>query len=205
MLEYSRPILLAFCGKSATGKTSTAKWLHNQLMRMSIPSKIIVSDTTRPPREKEKDGIDYNFISEQSFIKRINKHAYIEWTQFRKWYYGTHKTEIVDGNILIGVFNPQGIKTLREKYNKKFVIIPIYLVDNCFVRLDRSIEREGKWKFEFFRRIFADWFAFLGIKKIIESFHYYIILEDEADALRRSRSILFILQQFNIIRLGNIE
>ena len=56
----------------------------------------------------------------------------------------------------MGIFNPQGIKTLREQYNRVFTIIPIYLEDGFSIRLNRSREREGRWRFEFFRRTFAD-------------------------------------------------
>lgn len=199
MPAHSKPVLLAFCGKSATGKDTTVKWLHNQFNGMNIPNRVIVSDTTRPPRVSEKNGIDYYFISEEDFIRNLNRNKYIEWTCFRGWYYGTHKAEIDNEMILIGVFNPQGIKSLRERYNRIFTIVPIYLEDNCSIRLNRSREREGRWRFEFFRRIFADWIDFRGIKKVIKSFRYHIILKNEVGVVRRARAILFDLQQFNII------
>ena len=101
--------------------------------------------------------------------------------------------------ILIGIFNPEGIKSLRERYNRKFNIIPIYLKNNFFIRLERSWEREGKWRAEFLRRSFVDWFDFLGFKKVIQSFSYHIILDDEIGIIRKTREILFCLQDFNII------
>ena len=199
MAEHSKPILLAFCGKSATGKDSTAKWLQKQFETMNIPSRIIISDTTRPPRASERDGIDYYFIPEQDFVRNINRNKYLEWTSFRGWYYGTHKGEIDNDAILIGIFNPQGIKTLRERYNRNFIIVPIYLEDGCLIRLNRSWERESRWRLEFFRRIFADWVSFWGIKKWIKSFRYHIILNNEVGVVRRARAIIFSLQQFYLI------
>lgn len=199
MVDRSKPTLLAFCGKSATGKDTIAKWLHHQLSGMNIPNRIIISDTTRPPRANERDGIDYYFIPEKDFIRGINKNVYLEWSFFRGWYYGTNKAEIDNNMILIGVFNPEGIKSLRERYNRKFNIIPIYLKNNFLVRLERSWEREGKWRAEFLRRSFVDLFDFLGFKKIIQSFPYHIILDDEIGIIRKTREILFCLQDFNII------
>lgn len=199
MLDNSKPTLLAFCGKSATGKDTTVKWLHKQLSGMNIANRIIISDTTRPPRAYERDRIDYYFIPEKDFIRGINKNIYLEWSHFRGWYYGTNKAELDSDAILIGIFNPEGIKSLREHYNNTFNIIPIYLEDNCFIRLNRSKDREGRWRLEFFRRIFVDWIAFLGFKKIIQSFKYYIILSDEIGVVKRTRDILFCLQDFNII------
>ena len=199
MLDNSKPTLLAFCGKSATGKDTTAKWLHKQLSGMNVSNRIIISDTTRPPRVNERDGIDYYFIPEKDFIRGINRNVYLEWSYFRGWYYGTNKAEIDGGTILIGIFNPEGIKSLREHYNKDFNVIPIYLEDNYFIRLNRSKDREGRWRLEFFRRGFVDWVSFLGFKKIVQSFRNYIILNDEVGVVKRTRDILFYLQDFNII------
>lgn len=198
-MSNSKPTLLAFCGKSATGKDTTAKWLHKQLNGMNIPNRIIISDTTRPPRVHERDGIDYYFIPEKDFIRGINRNAYLEWSYFRGWYYGTNKAELDSDTILIGIFNPEGIKSLREYHNNAFNVVPIYLEDNCFIRLNRSRDRERRWRLEFFRRVFVDWIAFLGFKKTVQSFRYYIILNDEVGVVKRTRDILFCLQDFNII------
>ena len=78
MPVHSKPVLLAFCGKSATGKDSTIKWLHNQFNGINIPNRIIVSDTTRPPRVGEKNGIDYYFVSEEEFVRNLNRNKYLE-------------------------------------------------------------------------------------------------------------------------------
>lgn len=45
---------------------------------MNIANRIIISDTTRPPRVYERDGIDYYFIPEKDFIRGINKNVYLE-------------------------------------------------------------------------------------------------------------------------------
>lgn len=78
-----RPVIIAICGKSATGKTSLAKRLINFLINNDYPVNFIISDTTRPLREGEKHGIDYNFIDPYDFQLRKKNQEYLETTQFR--------------------------------------------------------------------------------------------------------------------------
>ena len=51
----------------------------------------ICSDTTRPPREGERQGIDYNFISVEEF-KRLDRNGeLLESGNYEKNFYGTPK------------------------------------------------------------------------------------------------------------------
>ena len=54
-----------------------------------------VSATTRKPRENEKDGEDYYFISEKEFREKIHHKEFLEWEMvYEGKYYGTLKSEI---------------------------------------------------------------------------------------------------------------
>ncbi len=54
-----------------------------------------VSATTRQPRENEKDGEDYYFISEKDFKEKIHHKEFLEWEMvYEGKYYGTLKDEI---------------------------------------------------------------------------------------------------------------
>lgn len=193
-----KPVILIICGKSASGKNITARWLYNNLIGMNIKTHIAVSDTTRPKRVGEQDNIDYHFLSEQDFRTNIRKKEYLEYSCFRNWYYGVHKTEIQDDQINIVILNPQGLEAFK-KYRRKYNIIPIYLDDRLTDRLLRSHDREGCWRIEYFRRAFVDWISFSKIKKLLDSFEYSIVLTNENGAVRKVRQILFQLQDFKII------
>lgn len=153
----TRPIIIAICGKSATGKTSLAHQLEREFKKMGVTVHRIISDTTRPPREGEKDGVDYYFISELEFDRRCASYAYLEKTSFRGWHYGTnyHSLTLGKDSINIGIFNAKGVFSLI-KYCRKFIIVPVYLEDPLSVRLRRSYQREGKWRLEYLRRAFVD-------------------------------------------------
>lgn len=83
MVKIDRPIILAICGKSATGKTTLANYLDTYFSSLGVPVHKIVSVTTRPPREGEKNGLDYYFITVEQFTKIAEDRKFIEYTFFR--------------------------------------------------------------------------------------------------------------------------
>lgn len=183
----SKPIVLAICGKSASGKDSLAKWLYRDLTYRNVPVNKIISHTTRPPREGET-VTDYKFISTIDFLHNAANIKYLEYTQFRGWYYGTPSDSILENKINIGVFNVDGIKSLM-KHRDDYEIIPIYLEEKLSVRLLRSHDRENKWKIEFFRRALVDFKDFRDIKYYLKQFENSFYLKNETGVLRQSAII----------------
>lgn len=152
-IGMNKPIIIAICGKSSSGKDSLAKLLLQYFEEEDISAKILTSDTTRPKRICE--SLEYNFINENEFRDRVFKNEYLEFSSFNKWFYGTNKSEIEDNKINIGVFNPDGIISL-SLLQCKYYVIPVYISSNSFIRLIRSIIRERAFKKEFIRRMIAD-------------------------------------------------
>lgn len=144
-----KPVIIAICGAAASGKDT----LLNALAPALGATKII-SDTTRPPRVGEKNGINYNFITENEFDWRLVNGKYLEFSRFRGWLYGTSK-DVVCGKVNIGVFNMDGMLSLYQ-YKDMYEIIPIYLKTPVWTRIKRYISRDGKFTWECVRRLFAD-------------------------------------------------
>lgn len=144
-----KPVIIAICGAAASGKDT----LLNALAPALGATKII-SDTTRPPRVGEKNGINYNFITENEFDWRLVNGKYLEFSRFRGWLYGTSK-DVVCGKVNIGVFNMDGMLSLYQ-YKDMYEIIPIYLKTPVWTRIKRYINRDGKFTWECVRRLFAD-------------------------------------------------
>lgn len=157
-----QPIIIAITGPSCAGKDTLMRELYARFYQRDMTERFqhvyyIISSTTRPPRVNEKEGKDYHFISNISFLQKIINDEMLEWTKFRNWGYGTDKKSVCnkDGAINIGVFNLQGIDNLNQQDD--YIIIPIYLIVNWKERLRRSIQREKKLTFEMIRRLFADY------------------------------------------------
>lgn len=177
----SKPIIVAICGKSASGKDTLAKLLYDDLKRRNININLIVSDTTRNPRESETDKIDYNFLDTITFLQKAINREYLEYTKFRGWYYGTAKSSIKKDAVNIGIFNVQGLRELLD-FKEDYNIAVIYLEASFKTRLRRSYEREYKWKIEFFRRAWVDHKDFKDIRKLLFKFDNILQL-DEFDTL----------------------
>ncbi|MCQ2409226.1 MAG: guanylate kinase [Clostridia bacterium] len=80
-----------------------------------------VSCTSRAPREGEKDGVNYFFISEKEFEEKIAAGQFVEYTKTFTNYYGTLKSEVegyVDKGIdVILEINVVGTKNVKAMYD----------------------------------------------------------------------------------------
>ena len=84
----SKKLIIVISSPSGAGKSSICKQLLNDDPQLSIS----ISDTTRPPRDNETNGTDYNFIEKNEFERRIKNNEYIEYANVFGNYYGSlHK------------------------------------------------------------------------------------------------------------------
>lgn len=70
---------------SGAGKTTLCSTLRRRLPELSYS----VSYTTRSPREGEREGRDYHFISVDEFEMGITQGRWAEWAKVHRNYYGT--------------------------------------------------------------------------------------------------------------------
>lgn len=110
--------LICILGESAAGKTSVAeKLMHDSKMKK------IITYTTRPPREGEKDGIDYHFVTQNLFAAMEKAGEFAETGEYNNWKYGTASCDCIDNGI--SVVTPSGFRKLKKNRNIK--IISFYL------------------------------------------------------------------------------
>ena len=165
--------IIALFGEAGSGKDYIQKALMKTVYGKFYFHKI-VSCTTRPPREGEKNGIDYHFKSSKSDFFSV---PLIEYSCFRDWWYGTSTDHLSIDKINIGVFNIKGIDSLLK--NEKIDCFPIYIKTYPKVRLLRQLQRETNPDCEeIARRFLTDQVDFLNIP-----FHYYII-ENNTDEIQ---------------------
>ena len=60
-----------------------------------------ISYTTRPPRGREQNGVDYHFIAKDEFEKGIASGRWAEWAEVHDHYYGT-SAKFLDGELCVG-------------------------------------------------------------------------------------------------------
>lgn len=86
-----KPKLIVIVAPSGAGKTTLARKLVSEFDQIQFS----VSATTRPPRSYERDGIDYFFLSDEQFQKKIDEGDFLEWEEvFNNYRYGTLRSVI---------------------------------------------------------------------------------------------------------------
>lgn len=84
------PIIVIFAAPSGSGKSTIARAVAKD------PRFVFsVSSTTRAPRGSEQDGIEYHFMTQETFRARITEDAFVEYEEvYPDKFYGTTKAEI---------------------------------------------------------------------------------------------------------------
>jgi len=85
-----RPLLIVISGPSGVGKDAALATMK----KAGLPYHYILTTTTRPMREGEKNGVDYRFISENEFEQIVKQNQLLEFAQVYGHYYGVPKREI---------------------------------------------------------------------------------------------------------------
>jgi len=87
----SRNKIIIITAPSGSGKTTITHYLLKTLSQLCFS----ISAATRQQRSYEKDGVDYYFISEEEFQKKIHQNEFAEWEMvYEGKYYGTLKAEL---------------------------------------------------------------------------------------------------------------
>ena len=110
----SNQLLIILSGPSGVGKDALLKRMEEQ----KYPFHCVVTVTSRPRRERERDGVDYHFISQQEFQQMIDDGELLEWANVYGNYYGVPRREISQalskGKDVIVKVDVQGAKTIKQ-------------------------------------------------------------------------------------------
>jgi len=105
----------------------------------------LVTATTRPPRDEEKDGKDYYFFSKEDFIQatldgRIPEYTY---TKNRDTYYGSFLPDLEKklGNGLVVLVNADIVGA--RYYKERFSAVTIFVVPENLTALERRIRERS--------------------------------------------------------------
>ncbi len=101
-------------GPSGVGKGTLIRSLLQQVPGLEVS----VSATTRPPRPGEVDGVDYHFLTEPEFDRRLAAGEFVEHARYSGHRYGTLRSEL-DSRLAAGVpvvleIEIQGARQVRE-------------------------------------------------------------------------------------------
>jgi guanylate kinase len=82
--------LFVVTGPSGVGKGTLIKELLKRVPGLELST----SATTRAPRPGEKDGVDYHFLTEEEFERRLGRNEFMEHAGYSGHRYGTLLSEV---------------------------------------------------------------------------------------------------------------
>jgi len=107
-------LLVVLSGPSGVGKDAVLTIMK----KTERPLHYVVTATSRPKRAREKDGVDYHFLSQQEFRRRISERQFLEWAEVYGNHYGVPKEDITSalssGLDVIVKVDVQGAATIKE-------------------------------------------------------------------------------------------
>lgn len=125
-------------GPTGSGKGSLVSHLRSVYPQIGVS----VSCTTRSPRPGEKDGVNYHFISEEEFVRRVDAGEFLEWAKFGKNYYGTLKSEVLprleNGEVIVLEIEIQGARQVVQA-TPKDKLLSIYIDAGSWEELEKRI------------------------------------------------------------------
>ena len=133
-------------GKSSSGKDT----IYRRLLKMHPDSlRSVVLYTTRPKREGEKEGITYNYLSEEGYEDLKQRGLIIEERSYNTihgiWRYFTVNDDQIDleknDYLITGVL--ESYVSTRNYFGKDRVM-PVYIEVEDGERLTRALNREKK-------------------------------------------------------------
>jgi guanylate kinase len=112
------------------------------MRRSERPFHYVVTATTRPRRAREKNGLNYHFLSRKEFQRMIDNRQFLEWANVYGNYYGVPKDEVSpalsEGVDTIVKVDVQGAATIKK-------ILPqavcIFLMPPSLDALERRLKR----------------------------------------------------------------
>ncbi len=106
--------LIVVSGPSGAGKDT----IVSELLKRDENIWLSVSATSRKPRKGEVEGVNYFFLEEKEFKKKIKENYFLEYAKYADNYYGTPKEEIIKkldkGIDVILVIEIEGAKKIKE-------------------------------------------------------------------------------------------
>ena len=183
--QKSRGLLIVVSGPSGAGKDTVC----NKVVEDMKDTKISISMTSREPRGKEKDGVEYYFVTKEEFEEKIKNDEFLEYAVVHNnQYYGTPKAKIEEdiskGKNIILVIDIQGALKIKE-------ILPealfIFIMPPSMEELkDRLIKRGTESKKKILERFKT---AYNEINEFAK--YNYVVVNDRVDkAVNKVKSII---------------
>ncbi len=134
--------VVIFSAPSGSGKTTVVRRLLERFPQFEFS----VSATSRAPRGEERDGVDYYFLSNEEFLRRVELGEFVEWEEvYAGTCYGTLRAEIeriwAKGHVILFDVDVVGGINLKRKFGAD--ACSIFIMPPSIEELRRRLESRG--------------------------------------------------------------
>ena len=135
----SKGRLFVISGASGVGKSTVLK----AVMEQREDLRFSVSATTRAPREGEREGVHYYFVTKQRFEEMIAGDEFLEYDAHMDNYYGTPVSQLEEklenGSVILDI-EPNGAFAVK---NKRPDAVLIFIAPPSLEELERRLRGRG--------------------------------------------------------------
>ncbi|MCF8130268.1 MAG: guanylate kinase [Deltaproteobacteria bacterium] len=132
--------IFVFSAPSGAGKSTIAEALMERFDSLAYS----ISHTSRPPRGAEQDGVDYHFVSQNSFKEMIEANAFLEWAQVHGHLYGTSleavKRQMSAGSDILMDVDVQGGRNVKNQFPDAVLV---FLLPPSLKILEKRLKARG--------------------------------------------------------------
>lgn len=139
-MNHRKAIL--FSAPSGSGKTTIIR----EILKRFDCFEFSISATSRKPREGERDGVDYYYLTPDEFARRVGADEFLEWEEvYAGVSYGTLKSEIDriwdNGHVIIFDVDVNGGMNIKKYFGSD--ALALFVMPPSVEELERRLRSRG--------------------------------------------------------------
>lgn len=195
----NRGTLFIISAPSGTGKGT----IVSEILKSDPNIYFSVSATTRAPREGEKDGVNYFFITREEFLGLIETGGMLEHTEFCGNLYGTPKKAVYDkldsGRDVLLEIETVGAMNVKAACPES---VSIFILPPSLYELRRRLEKRGTDPEEVIARRIAEARAEIEKSRLYD----FVVMNDDLEsAINDVKSVMSASKKLSKLNHDIIE